>query len=148
MISSATACVKRFMEAFFVVRMESVLLTTVFDALVLYRNRDVFIPISVLGCGSSTGRLSARLNQRHLSFVALELWEPDVASSREHRRSYRCTGSVATSRSSARLSRAHLPFITTHMSTTPSMNDNSTILWMVSTVAAQRGGFQQSSGSS
>ena len=63
-IGPATACVQRF-----------VLLATVFDALVLYHNRDVHIPFSVLG------RLSARLNHKHLSFVALELCEPGVASS-------------------------------------------------------------------
>ena len=57
------------------------LLTKVFDALVSSHNRDV---LSVLlgACGSSTGHLSARLNHKQLSFVALELWEPDVASSR------------------------------------------------------------------
>ena len=49
MISSATACVKRFVATFFVARMESVLLTTVFDALVSYHNRDVLVPFSVLG---------------------------------------------------------------------------------------------------
>ena len=99
-------------------------------------------------CGSSTGRLSARLNHRHLSFVALELWEP---LPQERQRSCRCTGSVATLRSSARLNRAHLPFITTCTSTTSSMNDSSTIFWIswkVGTVSAQRDGSQQSSGSS
>ena len=58
-------------------------------------------------------RPSAHLNHRHLSCFALELWEPGVASSRQHPRSCRCTGSVATSRSSARLNRTHLPFVTT-----------------------------------
>ena len=53
------------------------LLTTVFDALVVDRNHDVPVPFSVLGpYGSSAGRLSARLNHRHRSFFALELWRP------------------------------------------------------------------------
>ena len=54
-------------------RLESMLLTTVFDALVLYHNRDVHVSFSVLGCGSSMSLPSARLNHQHLSFVALEL---------------------------------------------------------------------------
>ena len=70
MIRSATACVKRFVATFFVARLESVLLTTVFVALVLYHNRDVLVPFSVLACGSYTFRLSARLNHRHLWFIA------------------------------------------------------------------------------
>ena len=41
MIGSATACLERFVATFFVARLESVLLTTVLDALVLYHNRDV-----------------------------------------------------------------------------------------------------------
>ena len=81
-------------------------------------------------CGSSTGRFSARLNLRDLSFVALELWELGVALPRERQRSCRCIGSVATSRSSARLNRARLPFITKRTSTTLSLNDNSTIFWI------------------
>ena len=58
-------------------------------------------------------RPSAHLDDRHLSCVALELWEPGGAKSRQHPRSCRCTGSVATSRSSARLNRTHLHLITT-----------------------------------
>ena len=45
-------------------------------------------------CGSSTGRLSASLNHKYLSFVALELWEPGVSLPRERQRSCRCA--VAT----------------------------------------------------
>ena len=48
-IVSATACVKRFVATFFVSRLEPVLLTSVFDTLVLYHNRDVHVPFSVLG---------------------------------------------------------------------------------------------------
>ena len=48
MVGSDTACVKRFMATFFVARLESVLLTTVLDALVLYLNRDGHAPCSVL----------------------------------------------------------------------------------------------------
>ena len=42
-------CVKRFVASFFVARSESMLLTIVFDALMLCRNRDVPVPFSVLG---------------------------------------------------------------------------------------------------
>ena len=53
------------------------LLTTVFDALVVHRNHDVPVPFSVLGPWELRGSsLSARLNHRHRSFFALELWQP------------------------------------------------------------------------
>ena len=45
MICSATACLERFVAAFFAARVESVLLTTVFDALGMNRNRDVHVPL-------------------------------------------------------------------------------------------------------
>ena len=54
-------------------------------------------------CGSSTGHLAAHLNHKLLSFVGLELRGPHVASPREHQRSCRSTGSVATSRSPMRV---------------------------------------------
>ena len=107
MIGSATASVKRFVATFFVARLESVLLTTVFDALVLYRNRDVPVPCSVLG-----------------------LWElhgSSFCTSESQASVVRRTGAVGTwcriatgtpTICSARLNRAHLPFITTRTSTT------------------------------
>ena len=42
-------CVKRFVASFFVARSESVLLTIVFDALMLCRNRDVPVPFQCVG---------------------------------------------------------------------------------------------------
>ena len=49
MIGSATAYVKRFVATFFVAKLDSLLLTTVFDALVLSQNLDVPVHFSVLG---------------------------------------------------------------------------------------------------
>ena len=73
MIGSAIACLERFVATFFVARLESVLLTTVFDALMSYRNRDVHVSFQ---CAGPVGapRASARLNHKHRSFFALELW--------------------------------------------------------------------------
>ena len=117
MIGSATACVERFLANFFVARLESVLLTTVSDALVLYRNRDVPVPFSVLGLWELYGS-SICTSESQASVVrrtgAVGTW-CCIATG---------TGSVATLRSSARLNRAHLPFMTTRTSTTSSMNDS------------------------
>ena len=66
------------------------------DTLLLYRIRDVPVPFSVLGLWELHAHLCARLNHRHLSFVALELWEPGVALPRQRQRSCGCTGFEAT----------------------------------------------------
>ena len=91
-------------------------------------------------CGSCSGRLAAHFS---LASVVRRTGTVGTALPREHQRSCRCTGSVATSRCSAHLSRTQLPFIITGISTTSSMNTrgNSTIFWifwMVGTVSAQR----------
>ena len=60
---------------------------------------DVWSCITALTSAGPLGasRPSAHLDHRHLSCLALEQWEPGVASSRQHPRSCRCSGSVATS---------------------------------------------------
>ena len=149
---SATACVERFMATFFVARLESALLTTVFDALVLYHNRDVPVPFRVLGLWELHGS-SLCASESQTSVVlrtgAVATWWGIATGTPMVLSMYWICGNFKVFCASE----SHAPVFhhNAHFHTLLH-DDNSTIFWiswMVGTVSAQRGGSQQqSSGSS
>ena len=112
--------------------------------LVLYHSSDIDDPFSVLDLWEFHGLLHIWIT----GICRASHWScgnPAVASSRQHPRSCRCTGSVASSRSSARLNRTHLPFVTTGhvhhfvlaLHCAGASQSVFWISWMVGTVSAQ-----------